>query len=154
MGLLAAVRPAVFIDVAAARQFAEQAAGLARQLGDDRLLTVSLAARCAPCFIAGEPEAGRPFGQDAVERACRLGDDGLLGLSLVMYVMTIDPARSGTLVAEAMAWTERSGDHLISSLLHGIAGVQPSAPGTSPPPGLTWTPRREPGSRSDTRTPP
>jgi hypothetical protein len=56
MGLLAAVRPAVFIDVAAARQFAEQAAGLARQLGDDRLLTVSLAARCAPCFIAGEPE--------------------------------------------------------------------------------------------------
>jgi hypothetical protein len=130
--LATAVRPAVFIDLAAARQFAEQAVGLARQLGDDRLLTVSLAVRCAPCFMAGEPEAGRPFGQEAVERARRLGDDYLLGTSLTAYLMTIGPARSGPLVAEAMACTERSGDHLISSLLHGIAGVHALSAGDIP----------------------
>jgi predicted ATPase/class 3 adenylate cyclase len=132
VALVTAVRPAVFIDIATARQFAEQAAGLARQLGDDRLLTISLAARCAPCFMGDEPEAGRPFGQEAVERARRLGDDYLLGLSLVMYLMTIDPARSGPLVAEAIACTERSGDHLMSSLLRGIAGVHALSAGDLP----------------------
>ena len=132
VALVTAVRPAVFIDMATARQFAEQAAGLARQLGDDRLLTISLAARCAPYFMAGEPEAGRPFGQEAVERARRLCDDYLLGLSLTMYLMTIDPARSGPLVAEAIACTERSGDHLIGSLLRATAGVHALSAGDIP----------------------
>ena len=130
--LATAVRPAVFIDIPAARQFAEQAVGLARQLGDDWLLTSSLAALCAPYFMAGEPEAGRPFGQEAVERARRLGDDHLLGVSLTMYLMTIDPGRSGPLVAEAIACTERSGDHLISSFLHMTAGVHALSAGDIP----------------------
>jgi predicted ATPase/class 3 adenylate cyclase len=131
-GLLAAVRSAVFTDVATARQFAEQAVQVARQLGDDRLLTISLAARCVPFFMAGEPEAGRPFGQEAVERARRLGDDYLLGLSLTMYLMTIDPARSAPLIAEAIACTERSGDHLISTLLRVTAGFHALSAGDLP----------------------
>ena len=39
-----------------------------------------------------------------------------------MYLLTIDPARSGQLFAEAIACTERSGDHLINSILHNNAG--------------------------------
>jgi predicted ATPase len=132
MALATAVRPAVLIDMATARQFAEQAVQVARQLGDDWLLTASLAARCVACFMAGEPEAGRPFGQEAVERARSLGDDVLLGSSLLMYLMTIDPARSGPLVGEAIACTERSGDHLISSFLRGIAGFHALSAGDVP----------------------
>ena len=132
MALVTAVRPAVFIDMATARQFAEQAVGLARQLDDDWLLTFSLPALCVVCFAAAGPEAGRPFGQEAVERARRLGDDVLLGGSLTFYLMTIDPARSGPLVAEAIACTERSGDHLHSSLLHMTAGLHALTSGDVP----------------------
>jgi tetratricopeptide (TPR) repeat protein len=82
-----------------------------------------LAALCAMCFFAGEPEAGRPFGQESVERARRLGDDALLARSLLSYLMTIDPARSGQLFSEAIACTERSGDHLTNSILHDNASV-------------------------------
>ena len=132
MALVTAVRPAVFIDMATARQFAEQAVGLARQLDDDWLLTFSLPALCVVCFTAAGPEAGRPFGQEAVERARRLGDDVLLGGSLTFYLMTIDPARSGPLVAEAIACTERSGDHLHSSLLHMTVGLHALTSGDVP----------------------
>ena len=130
--LVTAVRAAVFIDMATARQFAEQAVGLARQLGDDRLLIWSHTALCAACYFAGEPEAGRPFGQQSVERARRLGDDVQLGVGLLMYLLTIDPARSGQLVAEAIACTERSGDHLINSLLHSNAGIHALSTGDIP----------------------
>jgi tetratricopeptide (TPR) repeat protein len=43
--------------------------------------------------------------------------------SLLGYLQTIDPARSGPLYAEAIACTERSGDHLINSVLHHNAGA-------------------------------
>jgi predicted ATPase/class 3 adenylate cyclase len=132
MALVTAVRPAVLIDMATARQFTEQAVQVARPLGDDWLLTMSLGARCVACFMAGEPEAGRPFGQEAVERARSLGDDVLLGSSLAMYLTTIDPARSGPLVAEAIACTERSGDHLVRSFLRGIAGFHALSAGNVP----------------------
>ena len=120
--LVTASFTACWIDVATARHLAEQAVGLARQLGDDRLLIRSLAALCGAYYFAGEPETGRPFGQESVERARRLGDDVLLGGSLLRYLLTIDPARSGPLFAEAIACTERSGDHLINSILHNNAG--------------------------------
>ena len=81
--LVTAALVACFIDVATARHLAEQAVEVARQLGDDRLLIRSLAALCAACYFAGEPETGRPFGQESVERARRLGDDVLLGRSLL-----------------------------------------------------------------------
>jgi predicted ATPase/class 3 adenylate cyclase len=121
--LVTAAHNAFWIDVAAARHLAEQAVELAHQLGDDRLLVRSLAALCAAYYFAGEPETGRPFGQESVERARRLGDDVLLGRSLLLYLLTIDPARSGRLFAEAIACTERSGDHLINSMLHNNAGA-------------------------------
>ncbi len=121
--LFAASLTAMYLDIATARQHAEQAVGLARQLGDERLLSQSLAALCAACFFAGEPEAGRPFGQESVDLARRLGDDVQLGFSLLGYLMTIDPARSGHLWTEAIACTERSGDHLINSMLHNNAGA-------------------------------
>jgi predicted ATPase/class 3 adenylate cyclase/tetratricopeptide (TPR) repeat protein len=121
--LVTAVRAAVFIDMATARQFAEQAVQVARRLGDERLLSRALGSLCAAHFFAGEPEAGRAFGQESVERARRLGDDVQLGVSLLLYLRIIDPARSGQLVGEAIACTERSGDHLINSQLLGAAGM-------------------------------
>ena len=149
--LVTAACAACWIDIATARHLAEQAVQVARQLGDDRLLIRSLAALCDAYFFAGEPETGLPFGQESVERARRLGDDVLLAESLLVYLLTIDPARSGQLFAEAIACTERSGDHLTNSVLHNNAGCLPWTPGTSPPPGLTWKPRRKPRSRSDAR---
>jgi predicted ATPase/class 3 adenylate cyclase len=121
-----------FIDIATSRQLAEQAVGLARRLGNDRLLIQSLAALCALCYFCGEPETGRPFGQEAVERARPLGDDVLLGRSLMMYLLAIDPAQSLHLYPEAIACTERSGDHLINSLLHGNAGFYAVSNGDIP----------------------
>ena len=120
--LVTAARVAQFIDVAAARHFGEQAVQVARQLGDERLLSSALAALCAAHFFAGEPETGRPFGKESVERARRLGDDVLLAQSLLGYLHTLDPARSGQLFTEAVACTERSGDHLNNSILHNNAG--------------------------------
>ena len=93
--LVTAACAACFIDIATARQLAEQAVQVARRLGDDRLLIRSLAALCGAYFFAGEPETGRPFGQESVERARSLGDDVLLAGSLLLYLLTIDPARSG-----------------------------------------------------------
>jgi predicted ATPase/class 3 adenylate cyclase/tetratricopeptide (TPR) repeat protein len=130
--LVAAVWAAIFIDLATARQFADQAVQVARRQGDDRLLSRSLMAACAAYYWAGEPEAALPFGQESVERARRLGDDVQLGVSLVQYLLTIDLARSGQLVAEAIACTERSGDHLINSLLHSNVGFHALSAGDIP----------------------
>ena len=123
MALGTAAVVAFFINLATARQLAEQAVQVARQLGDERLLSRALGALCATHFFAGEPETGRPFGQESVERARRLGDDVELPWSLNRYLMTIDPARSRPLYAEAIACTERTGDHLTNSVLRSNAGV-------------------------------
>jgi tetratricopeptide (TPR) repeat protein len=56
----------------------------------------------------------------------RLGDDVLLGSSLLGFLMSadlIDPARAERLYAEAIACTERSGDHLIAYMLRNNASV-------------------------------
>jgi len=124
--LVTAANVAQFIDLATARQLAEQAVQVARQLGDDRLLIRSLGQLCGACFFAGELEAGLPFGQESVERARRLGDDVPLAQSLIGYLMTIgtiDPAGSLPLYTEAIACTERSGDHFVNSILHDNACV-------------------------------
>jgi predicted ATPase/class 3 adenylate cyclase len=130
--MVTAANVALFTDVATARQLAEQAVQAARQLGDDRLLVRSLAALCAACFFVGEPEAGRPFGQESAERARRLGDDVLLGRSLLAYLLTIDRASSGTLFSEAIACTERSGDHLTNLALHNNASARAMRTGDIP----------------------
>jgi predicted ATPase/class 3 adenylate cyclase len=129
--LVTATAVAEFIDVATARQLAEQAVQVARQLGDERLLSQSLAALCRAHFFAGEPETGRPFGQESVERARRLGDV-LLAQSLLGYLLSMDPAQALPLYAEAIACTERSGDHLNNSILHNDAGVHAMEAGDIP----------------------
>ena len=130
--LVSAARAAFFIDVATARQLAEQAVQVTRRLGHEQLLIRSLATLCAGHFFAGEPDTGRPFGQESVERARRAGDDVELAWSLLGYLMTIDPARSGPLYTEAITGTERSGDHLINSILHNNAGADALAAGNLP----------------------
>jgi predicted ATPase/class 3 adenylate cyclase len=133
--LVTATVVADFVDVATARRLAEQAVEVARRLGDDRLLIRSLAHLCGACFYAGDLEAGLPFGQESVERARRLGDDVLLAWSLLEYLLiigTIDPGRSGLLFSEAFACTERSGDHLINSVLHNNAGGDALSAGDIP----------------------
>ncbi len=120
--LVTAAYIAPFIDVATARQLAEQAVQVARQLGDERLLSRALASLYGAHYFAGEQDIGRTFVQESVEIARRLGDDVLLAVSLIRYLMTIDPARSLPLYTEAIACTERSGDHLHNSILHNNAG--------------------------------
>jgi predicted ATPase/tetratricopeptide (TPR) repeat protein len=130
--LVTATVVAYLIDLATARRLAEQAVQVARRLGDERLLSRALGALCGAHFFAGEPETGRPFGQESVERARRLGDDVELAWSLLAYLLTIDPARSGPLFAEAIACTERSGDHFHNSILHNNAGAAALSAGDLP----------------------
>jgi predicted ATPase/class 3 adenylate cyclase len=120
--LIAAAHLACYVDVPMAGQLADQAVQVARQLGDEPLLTRALVILCEALFFAGEPEAGRPLGQESVGRARRIGDDVLLAEALTAYLLTIDPAGSGHLWAEAIACTERSGDHFINCVLHNNAG--------------------------------
>ena len=98
------------------------------------------------CFLVGEPEARLSFGQEAVERARRLGDDVLLGRRLMLYLTSIDPARSLPFYPEAFACAERSGDHLINYFLYNNSGCAALQMGTSPPPG-------SPGSRGSAGPP-
>jgi non-specific serine/threonine protein kinase len=131
--LITAAVVAKFIDATMARQFAEQAVEVARGLGDDRLLITALAELCSVHFFAGEPDMGLPFGQESVERARPLGDDVLLAASLLLYLQAIGPAaQSGQLFGEAIACTERSGDHLTNSWLHSDAGYVALAVGDIP----------------------
>jgi predicted ATPase/DNA-binding XRE family transcriptional regulator len=123
---------AKFIDATMARQFAEQAVEVARGLGDDRLLIKALAELCSAHFFAGEPDIGLPFGQESAERARPLGDDVLLAATLLLYLQAIGPAQSGQLFSEAIACTERSGDHLTNSWLHNDAGYAALALGDIP----------------------
>jgi hypothetical protein len=124
--VLTAAMAADFVDVGLAQRLGEQAVTLARQLDAARLLIESLTALSAACFLVGQPERGLPPGQEAVERAGRLGDDVLLGESLAVYLMcdaVIDPAHAGPLYTEAIACTQRSGDHLYASFLANNASM-------------------------------
>jgi predicted ATPase/class 3 adenylate cyclase len=118
--MLTAALAVYYADIAAALRLGEQAVELARQLGADRLLIESLAALSSFYFSAGEPERGLSPGQEAVERARQLGDDVLLGESLARYLVCdfyIDPAHARRLLTEAIAATQRSGDHHTALLL-------------------------------------
>jgi predicted ATPase/class 3 adenylate cyclase len=124
-----------FVDIAAALQLGDRAVTLARQLDVGRLLIESLAALSKACFLAGEPERGLPPGQEAVELARQLRDDVLLGESLAAYLMcdgVIDPAHAGPLYSEAIACTERSGDHLYTLILANNAGMHALRAGDIP----------------------
>jgi predicted ATPase/DNA-binding SARP family transcriptional activator len=122
--LATAARSAVWIDLTMARRLGEQAVTLARQLGTERLLIETLAALSSFYSTVGEPEQGPSPGQEAVQLARQLGDDVLLGESLLPYLAgdsTIDPADARPLFTEAIAATQRSGDHLVAYLLANLA---------------------------------
>jgi tetratricopeptide (TPR) repeat protein len=123
---VAAMAAARAIDLPLAREFGDRAVGLARELGDDRLLIEALWLSANFCYFAGDPELGMTIGMEAVERSRRLGDDVLLGLSLMAYSLCVDasdPAGSEELFAEAVACTERSGDLITKYVLHNNAAV-------------------------------
>ena len=123
------------VDIALALRLGGQAVKLARQLGTGRLLIESLAALSYLCYLAGEPERGLPLGQEAVDRARQLGDDVLLGESLVAHLLCealIDPAHARPLFTEAIACTQRSGDHLFAYFLTNYAGAQALRAGDIP----------------------
>jgi tetratricopeptide (TPR) repeat protein len=123
------------LDMTRARRLGEQAVTLARQLGAERLLIESLANLSYVCCLVGEPERGLPFGQEAVERARQLGDDVLLGESLTDYLTCdalIDPAHAEPLFTEAIACTQRSGDHLFAYFSNCNVGVQALLAGDIP----------------------
>jgi tetratricopeptide (TPR) repeat protein len=124
--LITAAWAARYVDITAARRLAEQAVNLTRQLGNSRLLIESLAAISAVYYHVGDPQRGLLPGQEAIELARRLGDDVLLGESLVSYLWCdalIDPAHAGPLFTEAIACTQRSGDHLYVSYVNNLAGL-------------------------------
>jgi predicted ATPase/class 3 adenylate cyclase len=133
--LLTAAFAARLVDIAITRRLGEQAVTLARQLDAGPLLIQSLAALSYFCYLAGEPEQGLPPGQEAVERARRLGDNVLRGESLTDYLLCdalIDPAHAGPLFTEAIACTQRSGDHLIAYYLTNNAGIHALRAGDIP----------------------
>jgi len=130
--LITAAHTACVVDIDTARHLAEQAVQVTRPLGDHLLRIRALTALCTACSFAGEPETARPFGEEAVERARRLGDDILVAESLAHYFLAIDPARSLELVGEAIACTERSGDHLYNCRLHNNAAWHAVATGDIP----------------------
>jgi tetratricopeptide (TPR) repeat protein len=130
--LVSAAHTASWVDIDAARRLAEQAVPVARQLDDDRLLSRALAALCTACYFAGDSQTALTSAQESVERARRLGDDVLLAESLAHCFLAMDPDRSLELVSEAIACTERSGDHLYNCLLHNNAGIHALLTGNIP----------------------
>jgi predicted ATPase/DNA-binding SARP family transcriptional activator len=122
--LATAARSAVWIDLTMARRLGEQAVTLARLLGNEPLLIETLAALSGFYSTIGEPEQGISPGQEAVQRARQLGDDVLLGESLLPYLAgdsITDPVDARPLFTEAIAATQRSGDHLVAYLLANLA---------------------------------
>jgi predicted ATPase/class 3 adenylate cyclase len=133
--LLTATRAARWVDIAIALRLGEQAVQLARQLGADRLLIESLAIVSTAYYLTGEEERRLPLAQEAVQRARQLGDDVLLAESLSAYLTgdaPIDPAHLRALITEAVAATQRSGDHRLAGLLTDNAGVHALLAGDIP----------------------
>ena len=124
-----------FVDVRRSEQLGERAVEIARQLGDDRLLTQSLAILCAACSFAGDFERGLPFGQESVDRARVLGDDFLLAESLNAYLLcnqVTDPDRTEQLCREAIACIERCSNPFLTGVLQNNAGCLALAMGNVP----------------------
>jgi predicted ATPase/class 3 adenylate cyclase len=125
--LVTAALAARSVEVRTSVRLGERAVEVARRLEDARLLVESLWVLCAASYFAGEAEKGFPFGEESVERARRLGDDGSLGESLAMFLLCSDvmnPERTASLYAEAIACADRSGDWFLAHVLHNNAGVQ------------------------------
>ena len=125
--LVTAALVAGFVDVARGLRLGEQAVRLARPLNTGRLLIESLAVLSIACYNAGEPQRGVAPGREAVQRARQLGDDVLLGMSSTAYLLCdvlIDSAHARPLFTEAIACTQRSGDHLFAFALNNYAALR------------------------------
>jgi predicted ATPase len=120
--LVAAAVQAAPTDGLTCLRLAQQADQVARGLGDNRLIALCSGVLSYAHYLAGELEQARSLGQQSVERARQLSDDVLLGMTLRAYLLAAEPARSQPLYAEAIACTERSGDHLFNLELHSTAG--------------------------------
>jgi len=126
---------AVLVDMAPGRQYGGLAVELARQLGDDRLLSDALSTLSAVYYFAGEPDRGLPLAQEALDHARQLGDDDLLGWSLLictLYGDFIGSAQFAKLAAEAIGRTEGSGNHFLLSFVHNNAAVYALTAGDIP----------------------
>jgi predicted ATPase len=126
---------AVLADMTPGWQYGDQSVELARQLGDDRLLADALSMLSAICYFGGEIERGLPLAREAADHARQLGDGDLLGWSLMvclMYGDLIEPAQFAQLVAEAIACTERSGNHFLLAYVHNNASVHALGAGDIP----------------------
>jgi hypothetical protein len=133
--LVTAALAACRIDIAMAQRLCEQAVRLARQLDNGWLLIKSLGTLSYIFYLAGEPERGLPPGREAVQRARQLGDDVLLGESLQRYLCCrtlTGPAHDEPLFTEAIACTQRSGDHLFADYLNTYAGLHALRAGDIP----------------------
>ena len=103
---------------------AQRSAQIARQLGDDRLLSWALAAVCTLAYFCGESEQGLVHGKEAVERARCVGDDTLLAValeSLLLRPQQLGPETFDALLAEALGCAERAGDWQELAVLHNNA---------------------------------
>jgi hypothetical protein len=102
---------------------AQRSTRIARQLGDDRLLSWALAAVCMLSYFCGESD-GFLHGKVAVERARCVGDDGLLAValeSLLLCAQQFEPETCDALLAEALECAERAGDWTDLAILHNNA---------------------------------
>jgi predicted ATPase/DNA-binding XRE family transcriptional regulator/Tfp pilus assembly protein PilF len=123
--LVTAAFAALQWDQAITTRLGEQGVELARQSGDEWLLTESLTALCMACYFAGQLDRALHLGEESVQHARQLGDDVVLGRSLLgclLSMSSIDPARCEQLYSEAIGCTERSGDLLMNYYLHNNAG--------------------------------
>ena len=135
MALVAAASAASLVDAAIARRLAVQAVELARQLDAGRLLVKSLVILSNFYYWAGEQKRGFPLGREAVQRARGLGDDVLLGDSLRIYLYYsdfIDPTHAKSLLAEALACAQRSGDLMVAGFLLNNAALDALEAGDIP----------------------
>jgi predicted ATPase/class 3 adenylate cyclase/DNA-binding CsgD family transcriptional regulator len=126
---------AIWVDMAPGRQYGRQAVELARQLGDDKLLTDALSMLSAVYFFAGEPEHGLPLAWEALDHARQLDDHNLLDWSFhtcSLYSDFIEAAQFGQLVAEAISCMERTGNYFLSSYVHNNAAVHALTAGDLP----------------------
>jgi predicted ATPase/DNA-binding XRE family transcriptional regulator len=121
--LYAAALNTVQNDLPTGGRLAEQADEVASRVGDERLLILSRQMLAIAHFYAGDLDRARLRGSESVERARKLGDDVLLGQSLAVYAAAVGAAASGALYAEAIACTERTGDHYTGMLLHWSSGL-------------------------------
>jgi predicted ATPase/class 3 adenylate cyclase len=111
-------------EVAAAGQYAERAAQMARELADQHIEAEALGALASARF-PDDPEAGRAIAAQAVAIARQLGDVQLLGELLSMTAAGCPAEERHRARLEALACARQAGDDLVATQeLSGLYGVE------------------------------